>query len=525
VQDLVSGSRPTTVAKELLFVGPTRWSSDGTRLYFTSAGDTAFAMYSVPRFGGTIEYIGPYIDLAVHPDGQTALATPNLAPHVLVLRTGTWEVLDTIRLPGELQPLGVDWAPNGRWALALGGGTTARLFLLDAGGRVVDQVDEPRLCCIGGVRAWPRVEWTPLSDGFYFLATAPGSRADLLRYGVDPRRGRFVGGGDTVLAQLQVPAFAAFDVSADGRLLTFSGGLTAHELWTIERPGPRRPWTTRRLLTSTTGISHADVSDVGRLIAYGAVEGSGDSVWQRLYVQPFEGGEPRPMGPRLRGVEGPKFPRGLGDTLFVRFRGNRDSVASALVPVQGGPMRSVPGDVADIIGLPDGRRLWFRSRADMRPTIEWHGQAGDRQRSISLSPDPFGDVAAPRRSADGRAVAFASFTVRDGRQTMRLYRLDTETGDFSLLHNLGFRAWGFVEWFADGRLAVDTFSSFFGGAENMRLRFYPSRGGGADVEELPLPFAVHQFDATPDLRRGVGIVESRRSDVFLVRNFDPRNRR
>jgi hypothetical protein len=44
------------------------------------------------------------------------------------------------------------------------------------------------------------------------------------------------------------------------------------------------------------------------------------------------------------------------------------------------------------------------------------------------------------------------------------------------------------------------------------------------MEELPLPFALCQFAATPDLRRGVGIVESRRSDIFLVRNFDPRNR-
>jgi len=64
-----------------------------------------------------------------------------------------------------------------------------------------------------------------------------------------------------------------------------------------------------------------------------------------------------------------------------------------------------------------------------------------------------------------------------------------------------------------------------GRAEDLRLRFYPSRGGRADMEGLPLPFALGQFAATHDRRRAVGIVERRRSDVFLVRNFDPRNRR
>ena len=82
----------------------------------------------------------------------------------------------------------------------------------------------------------------------------------------------------------------------------------------------------------------------------------------------------------------------------------------------------------------------------------------------------------------------------------------------------------FVKWLRDGRLATDTVSSIAGGAENLRLRFYPSRGGRLELEELPLPFAPDQFEATHDLRRGVGIVQRRASDVFLIRNFDPRTR-
>jgi hypothetical protein len=529
VQDLGSGSRPTVVADGFLVTLGGRWSSDGTRLYLAGIRDTAFATYSVPRFGGTMERIGPYWGVAVHPNGQKALSAHPAGP-VLVLRGGTWEVQDTIRLPG-VTALGVEWAPNGRWAMVMGfSRTTATLVLLDAEGRVVDQVTEPRLGTGGTpTRGWQGIRWTPESDGVYFMAEAPGSRADLLRRDVDPRRGRFVGGGDTVLAQLQVPWWSSFDVSADGRMFTYSGGLTTYELWTIERTRPGRSWSRRHLLTSTTGLTNADLSDDGRQIVYGAVEGSGDSVWQRVYVQPFDGTEPHAVGPRLHGeiVEGPWFPHGLGDTLFIRFLDHRDSSVSALIPVRGGPMVSLPRDVSDIVGLPNGHRLWFRARVDTT-TLEWHDRGGAIERS--WTPDTLGYVM-PRGwpSADGHVIALLGGTIQDGTMTVHLYRLDTESGEISLLsdHVPGSGGWGgfFIKWLADGRLAVDSASSLLSGTENLRLRIFPARTASAAVEELPLPFRARQFDATADLRRGVGIVESRRSDVFLVRNFDPRNRR
>jgi serine/threonine protein kinase len=523
VQDLASGSRPATVASNLDAVHQSRWSPDGTRIYFSAGQGAVSALFSVPRFGGTVERIGPYFTYAVGPD-STRVVAPDIAyptdtfARVSILKRTTGELVDSLKLPGEIAN-DARWSPNGRWLVVVTqAGGNARFTLLNAKLEVVDRVIESR---INLFRYQGQVRWAPKSDGLYFLAEGAGIRAYLVRRSVDPAKGRFTGPSDTLMSELRAPAGAGFDVSADGKTIVYSGGPVTRELWSLARPGARGPWTMRRILTSTAGLSGADISDDGLQIAYGVIEPSGDKA--RVWIAPFDSGEAHPVGAPYTGLTGPTWPRYLGAKVKIGFRDEHDSLTNALLPAAGGPPEPLPRNLSYLAGLLDGGR--FIERMSDADAVASLFQRLDKEGKVLASrpwPDSLGAPNVKVASAVNDDVFVLSMTLRAGSTTMRLHRMDPLSGTVQVLRDVSFPlTWtGLLQAQTDGRLVYGDQPGFFAGTK-LRLTYIDLATGRTESEELPLAFT--ELNITHEGRRAVGIVDARQSDVWMVKNFDPRN--
>jgi serine/threonine protein kinase len=542
VQDLASGSRPTTVASNLDAVLNSRWSPDGTRIFFSAGQGAVTALFSVPRFGGTVERIGPHWTYALGPDSTRAIA-PDIAfstdtfARLSVLKRSTGEVIDSLKLPGNMA-VDARWSPNGKW-LAVVTLTTdgSRLLLLAPNLRLAEQVSEPRITG----RYYGQVRWAPRSDGLYFLAEGPGVRAFLVRREVDPRNGRFVGGGDTVLTALRAPPGAGFDVSADGKTVVYSGGPVTRELWSLERSSTRVPWRQRHILSSTAGLTGADISDDGKEIAYGVIDVSGDRA--QVWVAPFAEGEAHPTGPPLVGLTGPTWPRYLGRVLKITYRNERDSVRSALLPADGGSPQPLPANLYYLAGLRDGGRV-IQGPAPSAPSAGTEGRvvagsvivasnAGtvfahyDKAGHLVAShpwPDSLGSPDNKVASPVNDDVFVMTQILRAGSRSYRLYRMDPISGRIEYLRDISLPiGWtGLLQAQTDGRIVYSEQPGFLLGTK-MRLAYFDPATGRIETEELPLSFT--DFNMTHEGLRAVGIVDSRQSDVWMVKNFDARNPR
>ena len=104
---------------------------------------------------------------------------------------------------------------------------------------------------------------------------------------------------------------------------------------------------------------------------------------------------------------------------------------------------------------------------------------------------------------------------------MRLTLLDPMTGQMSRLKDLALPQTftGLLQAQTDGRLVYGDQPGFFAGTK-LRLVYFDPATGKTESEELPLAFT--ELNITHEGRRVVGIVDARQSDVWMVKNFDPK---
>ena len=76
---------------------------------------------------------------------------------------------------------------------------------------------------------------------------------------------------------------------------------------------------------------------------------------------------------------------------------------------------------------------------------------------------------------------------------------------------------GLLQAQTDGRIVYSEQPGFLLGTR-MRLAYFDPATGRIETEELPLSFT--DFNITHEGLRAVGIVDSRQSDVWMVKNFD-----
>jgi hypothetical protein len=81
---------------------------------------------------------------------------------------------------------------------------------------------------------------------------------------------------------------------------------------------------------------------------------------------------------------------------------------------------------------------------------------------------------------------------------------------------------GLLQAQTDGRLVYADQPGFFAGTP-LRLVYFDPATGRTESEEVPLSFS--DFNITHEGRRAVGIVDTRQSDVWMVKNFDARRGR
>jgi hypothetical protein len=410
------------------------------------------------------------------------------------------------------------WSPNGRWLVVVASsGTGARFTLLDTKLQVKDQIAEPR---INAFRYQGQVRWTPRSDGLYFLAERPGTRASLVRIGFDPSKGKFTKTSDTLIADIRAPNGAGFDVSADGKRVVYSGGPVTRELWSLERAGARGAWKSRRLLTSTAGFTGADVSDDGLQITYGLMEPSGDKA--RVWVAPFDSGEAHPVTQPLSGLGSTTYPRYFGPHIKISFKDERDSLHNVLVPAAGGTPEPLPANLSYVAGLSDSGRFIEHPAKD-NPLVSVFERIGRDGRVLSTIrwPDSLGFPNFKIASAVDNDVYILSQTLKAGSTTMRLTRVDPVSGQLMRLRDLSLPTTftGMLQAQTDGRLVYGDQPGFFAGTK-LRLVYFDPLTGRTESEELPLAFT--ELNITHDGRRVVGIVDARQSDVWMVKNFDSR---
>jgi serine/threonine-protein kinase len=354
VQD-VRSSQSAVLARAHSLLHPL-WTADGAWvLVAMRPAGGEFETYVVPSLGGAPRRLGPHGLVALGGTGDTVLLAATwargTARFVRRLRAATGETLDSTPLAPAIAGLwGLLPSPDGRRVVLLLGG---RLLLATPDWRVTDSLV---------FRSTGALRWDPRGNALYAVTPGVGTNIWLVRVRVDGRRGRFIGGVDTVVHLGSSPGYA-FDIASDGRTLAYTGGTSATTLWALE-PDARPP--RRRLAASTAWLGDPQLSSDGQFVAYTKTDQAGDNV----YVMPFAGPPAQPVTHDATGWEVGRWVPGGHSVTYAH--GARPSPLYAQ-EFPGGPRRVIGR--ADALPFADGgtvefdvpgRRLLF-SAADGAP--------------------------------------------------------------------------------------------------------------------------------------------------------------
>ena len=397
VQEL-SGGQPLVAARtkaSFVFQYP-GWSPDGATLYFAGQPDSAspFALYSVPRFGGTpkeVAEVGREL-FSFRADGRAIVTNEFFSDTLIITDLSSGQVTRRFSVaPHSYTAWRAPFSPDGRW-IAFGGlrGGVPFLGVVSSDGRIVrrlvDWVDR------GAVR------WTPAGDAIYFQQRVAGG-SDLMKVRIDTRSGERLGNPVKVMSHAP---FSEFDVASDGRTLAYQREIPSSQIWTLTIDGrPGRTMVNPRQLTSGTHqVGTPDISPDGQLVAFAR----DDDSQRNFYVIPFTGGAPRLLGATRSDDFSPRWAPDSRRLAFAAADSSAPGVTIADVsgnrPRQlgGTPIRLYLGTTA---WSPDGRTLLYPSENARQYVVL---DVERNHESTLNAPDSVRWLLAPLFSPDGREL-------------------------------------------------------------------------------------------------------------------------
>jgi tRNA A-37 threonylcarbamoyl transferase component Bud32 len=522
VRDLATQAEQAIVG-DPRWVVPLRFSPDGARILIAASlpgeGEGAFV---ISRIGGAAVRLATGADsvsgwdlsengVDFLPGGDTVLVQLGNELRSIMVTDG--QVAQVVRLPDGVSGTLLGVSGDGRWMAFQGPRDfhgSAPLVLVDRRGRILDSLVPPVLPF--------SARWSGSRTLLALQATGGGGLEHaLLRWRVSPRTGR-VSRPDTVLVALtQDPP----DISADGRSLVLARLSSSEtELWTLEPAvgGGLRPI---RKVVQSTGALDGRIAADGRTVLY-LIESAGpQGRSQRLMVEDFDGGNPRPVTPPFPAAEGSDVTlANYGDRIYVSMpigEGRTRVTAYEVATGRSQPFAELPARGVTMWAIPRGGLYWHTAALD---TIHVLDEAGRPIAQVPV-PQPAGTAGRPTPSVspDGTEVALLYFepaTTEQRQSGVALYALSIASGHARLVTRApAVGAW-VPFWGDDGWIRVAmTMPS------DPRWVIYRVRAEGGSLErEFTLPFErVGPVSVSLDGHRWVGVRDGTRSDLILVRGF------
>jgi Protein kinase domain/WD40-like Beta Propeller Repeat len=459
----VGATRTTALLRDLLWMGPPRWTADGQALLVGAALDTSrVGLFVIPLATGTPRLVNAGVgSYDTHATADSAVLISPVSKtssflRVIDLRSGG--VADSFPIPfGDVQS--VAWSPDGQWfaLVATRFQSSPNLALVGRHGQVAGGFPDP-------VRE--TVRWSP--DGASVLSFRWGAAREdeLIRVGA--RDGRFSQRAGVILPRVSTLYRGRFDIARRGGVLALGVGDALSDLYVIGLE--RSPATARRVATGTTYYGNPVMTADGATIYVIRGDAVGDNLY-RIDVatgqQEALTAQDRPGDMALRiSADGHRLVSGraVGDSIRLdvmelpsgRVRSAMTTVTAGYVAPVGasGLLTQAPGGppvVADSLGgawkatpwpdsievmrldaSADGRRLVFLGRAGARWLVMVSGLSGEGMRALAALP---ADEPLPGAQwGQGDTIYVSRW--RDTDNSPSLWRLSANGGDLTQIRAL-----------------------------------------------------------------------------------------
>jgi serine/threonine protein kinase len=479
-----------------------KWSPDGAELAAYLRGPLQRGIFLIPRLGGPPRFIaGGNNSSCWSPDGgQIALAAPAEAGFRIVDKvTGS---VKSIRLSGFRWLLDLDWSPASNFLAVLTELENGRqaIWTVHPDGSQQRKVIEEH-----GI-ASPR--WSAAGDGIYFLCFSQDT-GELVKVAINPKSGQAKDPASVLLSGLEVGGY--FTVSTDGTRLAYSRSQNYSNLWLVQfqspdngsEPGKRLQTTT--LTRGTSWFDSPSISPDGKWIA---LVNQG-----HIYKMAIEGGTPI----QLTFSNATEFSPGWSpDGKRIVFGSNEGGTYKVwIVDADGANRRQFAktqlSRPAEITWSP-GRHILYQKPGNRNFNI-LDSETGEEKPLVQN--ESVGWLFNPEYSPDGKKVAVSW----NRPPQVGLWVISLIDNSETFLYGCICRPAG---WSPDGSwiYAYDTHA----GDKMLSIPADPA-GRGTPHTIFAIPERIAGASVSADGKKFVYSAAETKSDVWVVDNFDPANRK
>ncbi|MBZ5623289.1 MAG: serine/threonine-protein kinase [Acidobacteriia bacterium] len=489
LQDLKGGQAIELTSASRVF--SPRWSPDGSELIARLSDSVAsLKIVLIPRLGGPYRPIGTGAFASWSPDGRQIAKTFQNERGFRIVNPVTGSV-KRIPLTGFQWFDDFDWSSSSNLLAALTNtkGRSAIWTVHPDGSQQRKVIEEDRLSS-------PR--WSTAGNAIYFLHYK-GDTVDLLKASINPKSGEARNPPSVLLSGLEVGTY--FTLSRNATRLAYTRVQASSNLWSVQfdGSGKGKPPQARMLTTGTASHRSLSMSPDGKWIAF--------IIGTHIYKMPAQGGA------RLQLT--------FTDAAFVRSTAwSPDGKRIAFGSSEGGTARVW---VVDADGA--NRRQFANTQLSDNYEITWspgrhilYQQQGNQNFNV-LDPD----TGEERALLQDKPVGWILFTPRyspDGKKVAVFWNRGPQSG-----------LW--VISLVDGSSTLvrsgDVFPIGWKPDSNSIYAFSPQTDS---IQSIPavggVPFTISTLSGkigevimSPDGRNFVSTVLEKKSDVWLMENFDP----
>jgi serine/threonine protein kinase/Tol biopolymer transport system component len=472
-----------------------RWSPDGSEIAVSTGG----SLVLIPRLGGAARRIGVAGYACWSPDGRQLAVVGEPDPGLRLVDTATgaiWAV--PVAIPGLQWFEDLDWSPTSNLVAVLAKANSGKYAIWTVrpdGSRPRKVVEEDHIAS---------VRWSPAQDALYFLHDAGADGRAISKIAIDRKSGS--GGPPAAVltgleAGVRVGMQGGFDsgrftVSVDGTRLAYVRTQAYSNLWAAESGGRAKP--AKPLTSGTAMLRSLSISPDGKWLAF--FKG------QYLFKMPLDGG----AATQLTFSDAIHFATAWSpDGKRIAFGSNGGGPNSVwMVDAEGGtPRQLVHTNMANDLAWWPGHDILYQ-----RP--------GNRNYAL-LDPDT--GVEKPLVADESAGWILEAKYAPDGNRVAAMWSRAAKSGLWVMSltdHSAAFLRpglFGPAGWSPDAALVYAW--PVYGNT----LLSIPARGGDPQTVAA-LPGEIADAVVAPDGKSIISTVVERKSDVWLVQNFDPGRR-